>query len=344
MSIEGYECYFVFMDNFLTWVERYTEKRLTKRKAKRVYNKTKKRTFLSEALEWLDALAFGVFWVIIINQFLFQLFVIPSPSMVSTLLVGDRVVVNKTSYGIELYPTGPKLFENERRVQRDDIITFYNPEYDSRGPFFDILSQALYMGTLSLVNIDRDSDGNVRERLFVKRAAALSGDRVKFVDGDVYIKAAGSGEYVEENEFRTSNGLSTAPSRSVDTSLYDALKAVARIEAYISKNLSYPNYLVKEYSAMSGTDYDYKFDLYEFNRAYYEELTFIDPTDREARSSSNKYTAGIYVPDGSVLPLGDNRDNSQDGRYFGPVSEDDINGMVIARFWPLIRLAILTDD
>ncbi len=332
------------MEKFLCWVERTTEKKLTKRKAKKLYNKTKKRTFLSEALEWLDALVFGVFWVIIINQFLFQLFVIPSPSMVSTLLVGDRVVVNKTSYGIEVYPGGPKLFESARRVQRDDIITFYNPEYESRGPVFDILSQAIYMGTLSLVNIDKDSDGSVRERLFVKRAAALSGDRVQFIDGNVYIKVAGSGEYVVEEDFRENNGLSSAPKRSVDTTLYDALKAVARIEAYIESDLSYPQYLASEYSPMAGSDYDYKFDLYEFNRAYYEELSFIDPSDMTIRGGAEGYRVGIYVPDYSVLPLGDNRDNSQDGRYFGPVSETDVNGSVVARFWPLNRIAVLTDD
>lgn len=332
------------MEKFLCWVEDTTVKRLTKRKAKRLYNKTKKRTILSEALEWLDALAFGVFWVIIINQFLFQLFVIPSPSMVSTLLVGDRVVVSKTEYGIEVYPGGPKLFESTSRVQRDDIITFYNPEYDSKGPFFDILSQAIYMGTLSLVNIDKDSDGNVRERLFVKRCAALAGDRVRFIDGDVYIKVAGSGEYVKESEFREENGLSVAPVRSVDTSLYDALKSVARIEAYNEKDLSYPKYLVEEYKKMAGGEYDYKFDLYEYNRAYYDELNTIDPSDMTIRAGLGKYRAGIYVPDGSVLPLGDNRDNSQDGRYFGPVSEDDVNGRVIARFWPITRIGVLTDD
>ncbi len=332
------------MEKFLCWVEKTTEKKLTKRKAKKQYNKTKKRTFLSEALEWLDALVFGVFWVIIINQFLFQLFVIPSPSMVSTLLVGDRVVVNKTSYGVEIYPGGPKLFESARRVQRDDIITFYNPEYESRGPVFDILSQAVYMGTLSLVNIDKDSDGNVRERLFVKRCAALGGDRVKFVDGNVYIKAAGTGEYVKEEEFRERNNLSPAPSRSVDTSLYDALKAVARIEAYLDSDLSYPEYLLSIYKPMQGSDYDYKFDLYEFNRAYYDELSFIDPSDMSVRAGKEEYNVGIYVPDFSVLPLGDNRDNSQDGRYFGPVSESDVNGSVVARFWPLNRIAVLTDD
>lgn len=332
------------MEKFLTWVEESTEKRLTKKKAKKEYNKNKKRTVLSEALEWLDALVFGVFWVIIINQFLFQLFVIPSPSMVSTLLVGDRVVVSKTSYGVEVYPGGPKIFETNRRVQRDDIITFYNPEYESRGPFFDILSQAIYMGTLSLVNIDKDSDGNARERLFVKRAAALSGDRVYFKDGNVLIKVAGSSEYEEEESFRTNNNLSLAPNRSVDETLYPALKAISKIECYAKNGLSYPQYLVEEYRPMANSEWDYKFDLYEFNRAYTEEDSFINPEDMTKRSSNAKYRAGIYVPEFSVLPLGDNRDNSQDGRYFGPVSEKKVNGSVIARFWPPNRIKVLTND
>ena len=64
-------------------------------------------------------------------------------------------------------------------------------------------------------------------------------------------------------------------------------------------------------------------------------MTLLDPTDREAASERAVYRAGIYVPSGQVLPLGDNRDNSSDGRYFGPVSEEKINGRVIGRFWPL---------
>ena len=58
----------------------------------------------------------------------------------------------------------------------------------------------------------------------------------------------------------------------------------------------------------------------------------------EARSTWSRYRAGIYVPQSHVLPLGDNRDNSRDGRYFGPVEENDINGKVLFRFWPLGRI------
>lgn len=40
------------------------------------------------------------------------------------------------------------------------------------------------------------------------------------------------------------------------------------------------------------------------------------------------------VPDGDVWVMGDNRSDSQDSRYFGPVPEDHLRGRAIAVFWP----------
>ena len=332
------------MDRFLTWVETSTEKALTKRKAKRAYNKAKKRTFLSETLEWIDALVFGVFWVIIFNQFLFQLFLIPSPSMVDTLLINDRVVVFKDQYGVEIYPAGPNIAEENRRVQRDDIITFYNPEYNSKGPVFDILSQAIYMGTLSLVNIDKNEDGTPAERLYVKRAAGLGGDNIYFNNGNVYIKAAGTGEWVDEDKFRSDNLLSTGPNRSVDQSLYPGLKAYARITAYNETGIPIPSALIEDFQSVQNSEYSYLFDYYEYSREYSAAKASINPESLLARSDNAVYRTGIYVPEGYVLPLGDNRDNSQDGRYFGPVDEKKVNGRVVARFWPLGRIGLMTES
>ena len=45
----------------------------------------------------------------------------------------------------------------------------------------------------------------------------------------------------------------------------------------------------------------------------------------------------IEVPEGEILVLGDNRGVSQDGRFFGPISEDLIVGRAILRIWPLDR-------
>ena len=331
------------MDSFFTKVENYAVRKLTARKAKRLYMKAQPKTLLGEIWSWIDALIFAIFWVIIINQYLFQLFVIPSPSMVSTLNVQDRVIVNKDSYGVELYPAGKKVLTSYGRVQRDHIITFYNPEYESKGPVFDVLSQIVYMGTLSLVNIDKNEDGTPRERLYVKRAVGMGGDIVRFNDGNVEIRPSGTSSFATEEEFRKSCNLSLGPHRSVDAELYPGLKAAGKLTAYQDANLMgyAPDYLKKSYQTIAGTDYDYKFDLFEFEKSRTSAIHQFDFSSMKARSDYSLYENGIYIPEGYILPLGDNRDNSYDGRYFGPVKENRINGRVIGRFWPLNRVGSL---
>lgn len=331
------------MDRFLTFLEEKTVKVLTKRKAKKTYIKNKKKTILSEAWDWIDALIFAIFWIILINQYLFQLFVIPSPSMVSTLLVKDRVIVNKDAYGVELYPAGKKVATESRRVQRDEIITFYNPEYDSKGPFFDILSQVVYMGTLTLVNIDKNEDGTPAERLYVKRAVGMPGDVVKFTDGDIEIKLSGTGEFQSESVIREENNLSTGPNRTIpENAYYPGLKANGAIRAYDEMGVQqYPQTTLVEAKKLISSGIDYVFDLYEYNHSIAETKAIIDPSDMTLRSDNAMYENGIYIPEDYVLPLGDNRDNSYDGRFFGPVPESKINGQVIGRFWPLNRISSL---
>lgn len=332
------------MSNYVDWVQTTAERFLTARKLRRAREKAEakaKRTFKGELLGWLDAIVFAVVAVLLLNQFLFQLFMIPSPSMEDTLLIKDRVWVSKVTYGTELYPGGPKIFDRHQPM-RDDVIVFYNPEYESRGPLFDLLAQIVYMGTFSLVNIDVDEEGNLKERLYVKRAAALPGDTVRFENGEAAVKGGGTDTFVTDKRFRSENSLSEAPKRLLDPALYEGINAYGALLAYQDAGLASnaPNHIVQDYQKVSS--YKGFIDYYAVATHRTATNATIDPSDLQARSDAARYKQGIYVPDGYVLPLGDNRDNSHDGRYFGPVSADTVIGRVIYRFWPLARLGKVT--
>ena len=57
-----------------------------------------------------------------------------------------------------------------------------------------------------------------------------------------------------------------------------------------------------------------------------------DTMQKQMGLSSDEYE--FYIPDGEVLVFGDNRSNSLDSRYFGPIDVDTIFGRVYLRIWP----------
>lgn len=50
--------------------------------------------------EWLDAIVFAIIFMVILRAVFFDLFRIPTPSMEKSLLVGDYIVVSKIHYGM----------------------------------------------------------------------------------------------------------------------------------------------------------------------------------------------------------------------------------------------------
>ncbi len=104
--------------------------------------------------EYFEALLWAVILALVIRTFVVQAFKIPSGSMKPTLLIGDHLLVSKSSYGVKL-PFSDRMLITLGAPERGDIVVFKFPE-------------------------DRDKD-------FIKRVIGLPGESVEVRNKQVYI-------------------------------------------------------------------------------------------------------------------------------------------------------------
>ena len=114
-------------------------------------------------VENFKTLFYALIIAVIIRSLLIQPFYIPSSSMEPNLLVGDRIFVTKYSYGYSKhsFPFSPPVFKGRiisAEPQRGDVVVFKTPA-------------------------DNRTD-------YIKRLIGLPGDRVQFIDSNLYINNA----------------------------------------------------------------------------------------------------------------------------------------------------------
>ncbi|MDR2079835.1 MAG: signal peptidase I [Treponema sp.] len=322
--------------DFFDTIQALTEGYLTRRRRIRRIKKEKQRT-KNPVLDWLEAFLWAAGVVLLINQYLFQAYQIPSGSMIDTLLIKDRIFVNKIIYGPELLPGLVKL-PSPVKPKRNDVIIFENPSYISRGPVFDIAQRIIYMLTLSLVDIDRDESGDPKVHFLIKRAVGMGGDRFITEQGELKILFAGEDRWVAEREYITRLGMEHNLSRLMDSAVYPRLEAAGRAAAYMDLGLTPPDALADAASLANTLRYP---DYLAHERSRLELLRGARPQENRYRTLLARHTQGWYVPEGRILPLGDNRDNSRDGRYFGPVRVSRVLGKGALIYWPLKRIGFI---
>lgn len=122
-------------------------------------------------IEWVAIVALALLAAFAIKTWLIQAFYIPSASMVPTLQVGDRILVDKVSYDLH-------------SIHRGDIVVFSRPPADNSDPSVNDL---------------------------VKRVVGLPGDSVSSVNDVLYINGHPQSEsYLPAGTVTTGN-FSQAP-------------------------------------------------------------------------------------------------------------------------------------
>ena len=319
--------------DFFDTLQYLTEAFLTRRKRiQRI--KKEKQSAKKPLLDWIEAFVWAAGMVLLANQYLLQAYVIPSGSMINTLLIGDRIFVNKLVYGPELLPglaKMPSIF----KPQRNDIVIFENPSYISKGPVFDIAQRIIFMLTISLVDIDKDEAGQPRAHFLIKRAVGMGGDRFVMERGEMKVQFAGSDNWTDERTYAELRGWEHRISRLMEEEQYPALEMAGKAAAWQDLGLPVPERLRSAIPMVNSINYP---DYLALEKARLATLRSAMPHDRRYAVLMARHSLGWYVPEGRVFPLGDNRDNSRDGRYFGPVRMTKILGKGSIIFWPMLRM------
>ena len=108
----------------------------------------------SQLREWIESTIIAAILAVFLRTFFFQIYKIPTTSMVPVLMPGDKIFVSKLTYGPKI-PFTKLRIKGFRKPERGEVVVFI-PPHD-------------------------------RKKAYIKRLIGLSGDVIVLKDGNVYV-------------------------------------------------------------------------------------------------------------------------------------------------------------
>jgi signal peptidase I len=333
--------------------------------------KTKKKK--SRLRENLEIVLWAILIALVIRIFFIEAYKIPTQSLYPNYLENDHLLVNKIVHGVRLPLIGAKL-PAISQPKRGDIVVFQNPLYKSPGLHLEFLD----LITFSIFSLDQHPQKNPKN--FIKRCMGIPGDTIEWME-ERQIKVNGKilthtehevidyrevdyGEnvrpykvydlYTEKNgnksyqvQYVNKEVLENYGNRiltKTNPKLYYIPKK-GDILTITRKNPTSAQLIIKinniDITHLWKTDKDNKTRGY--NEVFKEEtkdIDFINKRDLLEKTIDGKEF--IYkIKHNYYFMIGDNRDNSEDGRFFGPVRENLIIGSPLFRYFPFNRFGFV---
>jgi signal peptidase I len=273
---------------------------------------------------------------LIIHRFLFQLFFIPSGSMIPTLAIQDRIIVNKWAYRAQSPKRGEVVVFRAPRAASEEPCDFIKRIVGLPGETVRVVPDTLCLDGRPLAPIILASEArSLRDGLLVPDEADLRvcGNRLR-VNGTTVLLAATGGKVQQVGRALTVDGrieyvaeanetLRQRPLRVRTDGVHGEGTVVSgtsreRLTVVIGKRLS----LVPGFVSVNGR---------RLQEPYLKE------TPRYAM-------APIRLGTGRYLVLGDNRNNSKDSHFWGALDGSRIVGRAEAICWPQSRARWLGGD
>lgn len=238
----------------------------------------------------------GIIWtllfIVFLRVYILEPYVIPSESMVPTLLIGDHVFVARGAYDFKIPLTNISLVKVSD-PQRGDVVVFDYPIQDSRDA----------------------------GKFFVKRVIGIPGDSIEvrggvpIVNGKAYVQTNVTNADAKEN-------IKGFVLEDRNQLLREEIPGARESAHWVHRTPP-----TQFQSLQEGIEY--------FKQARNKSCINVGEKDSEGHlmNEMSGYLVNevcpTVVPENKYFVMGDNRDNSSDGRIFGFVDRSFVKGRVL---------------
>lgn len=330
-----------------------------------------------EIKEWIRAIFIALIILLLIGNFCFQKFKIPTNSMDQTLITGDFIIVNKLAYGARFPITWISLPFTHKTIGKQksysDIIEF--PYY--RVPGYDSIQR----NDVIVFNYPLEDSLPIDKREFyIKRIIGMPSDTMAILDKEISI----NGEEIPSNplekhiyyafskdsfpihalhklkivDYGPLNDKRTHYQISLTNSQLKKviqIQGIKKIEPAVFKKGISPTAIFPEdweivwdldnYGPIIVPQKGKSMPLSDFNLAMYKRIIEVYEENQlilkgDSIFINGELTKEYTFKDNYYFVLGDNRHNSADSRFWGFVPESHILGKASTIFWSMDTLSL----